>query len=177
MNKEKIFNRVLAGLAVAEGICASSVVDSALKLAPGNKYVNALGRGAISALISTVYSAAAVMLWTKETEEDEKSKLGLHKVTFVDAEMRKTREYHMAGETIELDATDLVPEGAEFCYWYCTKGDVEFSDEKSPTSFFFMPDEDVRIEFSVGHFNERTESKEDADVTTEYPSETSPVAE
>lgn len=142
---------VAASATMVEGICASIVVDSALKVVPGNKYVNLIGRTGVTSLISTVFTVAAAGIMSIDTSDDDDTddNTRLYKLTIVDSAGEKHKKYYKAGDRIIIDATPMMGENDEFMYWYFSKGHATIETEGAQCTSIIMPDENVRLEFVV----------------------------
>lgn len=166
MTKKSLVNNILAVATMTEGVCAAAVVDAALKNVSMNTFVKTVGRSAVSTIVTAPFAIAATAL-IMEGQKDESSHKDSHKemfkMTFVDANCKKTKSYYKPGEVVELDATPYLPEGTEFLYWYSTKGEVEFLDNKCAKTSFIMPEENVRVEFAIfgSHRHESAVKKDD----------------
>lgn len=57
---QKIYGYTVAGVTFLQGICASIVVDSVLKKADVPKPIKAIGRNAVAATISTIFTGLSV---------------------------------------------------------------------------------------------------------------------
>lgn len=55
--------KIMSVLAMSEGVCASALVDKALKMVPMNPVVKAIGRGAVSTVVAMPFSISSAFLW------------------------------------------------------------------------------------------------------------------
>lgn len=55
--------KIMSVLAMGEGVCASALVDKALRMVPMNPVVKAIGRGAVSTVVSIPFSISSAFLW------------------------------------------------------------------------------------------------------------------
>lgn len=55
--------KIMSVLAMGEGVCASALVDKALKMVPMNPVVKAIGRGAVSTVVAMPFSISSAFLW------------------------------------------------------------------------------------------------------------------
>ena len=55
--------KIMSVLAMGEGVCASALVDKALRMVPMNPVVKAIGRGAVSTVVSIPFSISSASLW------------------------------------------------------------------------------------------------------------------
>lgn len=55
--------KILSVLAMGEGVCATALVDKALKMVPMNPVVKAIGRGAVSTVVAMPFSVSAAFCW------------------------------------------------------------------------------------------------------------------
>lgn len=55
--------KIMSVLAMGEGVCASALVDKALKMVPMNPVIKAIGRGAVSTVVTMPFSVSSVFLW------------------------------------------------------------------------------------------------------------------
>lgn len=139
-------NKIAAALITVEGMCASIVVDEALKAVNCNKVVKFIGRTMVSTMITGYTVAAATKAWMEGAEEDD----GKHSVTIDYPHGEKLKLRYAPGETVTISADgDLWP-GEDFMYWYADTQNVEFEEPGSAITSFIMPDEKVKITFAYG---------------------------
>ena len=55
--------KIMSVLAMGEGVCASALVDKALRMVPMNPVVKTIGRGAVSTVVSIPFSISSAFLW------------------------------------------------------------------------------------------------------------------
>lgn len=159
---KNIANKIAAALITVEGMCASVVVDEALKAVNCNKVVKFIGRTMVSTMITGYTVAAATKVWLEGEEEDD----GKHTVTIDYPHGEKLKMRYAPGETVTISAYgDLWP-GEDFMYWYADTRNVEFEEPGEMTTTFVMPDEKVKITFAYGfepgRHGEKDEVEEDA---------------
>lgn len=144
MTKKSLLNNIIAGVTMAEGVCAAAVVDGALKNVAMNKVIKCVGRYAVSALIYTPFMTAAYMLIEDGKEDEKKNKR--YSVSYMNIGNGNIKEYYKAGDRVELDASSYLSEDEKFSHWVASDN-VTLDDPNSPITSFIMPAENVKMEF------------------------------
>ena len=125
--------KILAPIAIAEGICASIIVDETLKKTELNKIIKGVGRSSVSAVIAMPFIAVATNMWFSndmnvtiggknkhtEVESDE------GEVTFIHGKMKKNKK--RVRKAVEL-WNSILPSACELLEWLKLH-DIEESHE------------------------------------------------
>lgn len=158
-NAVKTMKAIQATIIAAEGICASIVVDEALKTVKCNSLVKLVGRTMVSTMISAYTINLAVQALANDDDDNT-----MHSV-IIDAPHGSINifEKYATGDTVTISAEELLHPGEDFMYWH-SDDDIEFEDVKSPTTTFVMPDKSVKISFAYGFGNKSNETAADDEV-------------
>lgn len=139
-----VVKKITAAVITAEGLCASIVVDEALKAVKCNKVVKWVGRGMVSTMIATYTTSLAVNALL-DGDDDHR-----HTVSIDAPHSKKIKMKYAPGEVVTISADGMLRPGEDFMYWHTDSENVEFEDCSSPTTTFIMPAEKVKISFAYG---------------------------
>lgn len=161
---KNIANKITAAIITAEGLCASIVVDEALKAVNCNKVIKCVGRGMVSTMIATYTTGLAIKALINDDEDD-----GMHVVSIDAPHSKKIKKRYAPGEIVTISAEGMLRPGEDFLYWHTDSANVKFEDCGSPTTTFIMPDEKVKISFAYGFGPDSEAAENPTDDDMEVP--------